>query len=123
MHFHLSSDQFTDPVIYHIVHVYQVVHYCDRVSPFMSRSESMEICCYAFFLYINLYLHCRWRSNYQEGGGVSINRINTTTFVCQSQPRTWIFKVTCHCLFMFDSRGLEAVIRIVDIVTLLTVSV
>jgi hypothetical protein len=57
----------------------------------------------SFFFIINLYLYCRWRTNYQEEQGWDpMNQFKTVTFVCLSRTRKWISNVICRGLFYFQ---------------------
>ena len=63
-----------------------------------------------------LYLFCCWISSYQEVEGWDpINLLNTTTFLCLSQARTWITSVICHHFFMFNKLRWEVIVSFVDI--------
>ena len=57
----------TDPLLlcYCTVQVYVDIHFCDSVwSVFLSESESVHV-----VFIVCLYLHCRWRPNYEEVEG------------------------------------------------------
>jgi hypothetical protein len=55
------------------------------------------------FFIINLYLYCRWRTNYQEEQGWDpMNQFKTVTFLCLSRTRTWISNVIYRGLFYFQ---------------------
>ena len=52
------------------------------------------------FYRLFVYLYCRWRSSDQGGYcWTSINRFNSTIFVCLSQTIVWISNIICHGLF------------------------
>jgi hypothetical protein len=59
---------------------------------FLSGCESVQV-----FFIICLWMHCSWRSSYQEGRVTTLlNGLTTSHLLYRSQTRTWNSNVICH---------------------------
>jgi hypothetical protein len=65
---------------------------CDNMWSFWVEANLCKV-----FFFVCLYMHCLWRSSYQEGRWDPINRFRPSTFVCLSKTRIWISNVICRC--------------------------
>ena len=65
---------------------------CDNMWSFWVEANLCKV-----FFFVCLYMHCLWRSSYQEGRWDPINRFRPSTFVRLSKTRIWISNVICRC--------------------------